>query len=76
MYDIYISNLAASSRNIVCTKGLLVENPSKARWQAQNNTRERERRTYKIIAMPQYRILVGQAVRSRRNIILVVLPAA
>ena len=69
MYDIYISNLAASSR-IVCTKGLLVENPSKARWQAHNNTRERH--TYKIIAMPQSRILVGQAVRSRRNIILVV----
>ena len=34
--------------------------------------RERERRTYKIIAMPQSRILVGQAVRSRRNIVLVV----
>ena len=34
---------------------------------------ERERRTYKIIAMPQSRILVSQAVRSRRNIILVVL---
>ena len=33
---------------------------------------KRERRTYKIIAMPQSRILVGQAVRSRRNIILVV----
>ena len=33
---------------------------------------ERERRTYKIIAMPQSRILVGQAVRSIRNIILVV----
>ena len=33
---------------------------------------ERERRTYKIIAMPQSRILVGQAVRSRRNIALVV----
>ena len=33
---------------------------------------ERERRTYKIIAMPQSRILVGQAVRSRRNIILLV----
>ena len=32
----------------------------------------RERRTYKIIAMPQSRILVGQAVRSRRNIVLVV----
>ena len=29
---------------IVCTKGLLVENPSKARWQAQDNTRERETR--------------------------------
>ena len=43
MYDIYISNLADSSRNIVCTKGLLVENPNKARWQAHNNTRERER---------------------------------
>ena len=34
--------------------------------------RERERRAYKIIAMPQSRILVSQAVRSRRNIILVV----
>ena len=34
--------------------------------------RERERRAYKIIAMPQSRILVGQAVRSRRNIVLVV----
>ena len=33
---------------------------------------ERERDTYKIIAMPQSRILVGQAVRSRRNIVLVV----
>ena len=33
---------------------------------------ERERRAYKIIAMPQSRILVGQAVRSRRNIVLVV----
>ena len=33
---------------------------------------ERERHTYKIIAMPQSRILVGQAVRSRRNIVLVV----
>ena len=34
--------------------------------------RERERRTYKIIAMPRSRILVGQAFRSRRNIIVVV----
>ena len=33
---------------------------------------ERERCTYKIIAMPQSLILVGQAVRSKRNIILVV----
>src|SRR5215216_540649 len=33
---------------------------------------KRERCTYKIIAMPQSRILVGQVVRSRRNIILVV----
>ena len=33
---------------------------------------KRERRSYKIIAMPQSRILVGQAVRSRRNIVLVV----
>ena len=33
---------------------------------------KRDRRTYKIIAMPQSRILVGQAVRSRRNIVLVV----
>ena len=33
---------------------------------------KRERRAYKIIAMPQSRILVGQAVRSRRNIFLVV----
>ena len=33
---------------------------------------ERERHAYKIIAMPQSRILVGQAVRSRRNIVLVV----
>ena len=33
---------------------------------------ERETHTYKIIAMPQSRILVGQAVRSRRNIVLVV----
>ena len=33
---------------------------------------KRERHTYKIIAMPQSRILVGQAVRSRRNIVLVV----
>ena len=57
---------------IVCTKGLLDENPSIARWQAQNNTRERERCAYKIISMPQSRILVGQAVRSRRNIVLVV----
>ena len=32
----------------------------------------REKRAYKIIAMPQSRILVGQAVRSRRNIVLVV----
>ena len=31
-----------------------------------------ERRTYKIIEMPQSRILVGQAVISRRNIVLVV----
>ena len=57
---------------IVCTKGLLVENPSKARWQAQNNTKERERHTYKIIAMRRSKILVGQAARSRRNIVLVV----
>ena len=57
---------------VVCTKGLLVENPSKAPWQAHNNTRERERHTYKIIAMPRFRILVGQVVRSRRNIVLVV----
>ena len=34
---------------------------------------KRERRAYKIIALPQSRILVGQAVRSRRNIVLVVL---
>ena len=33
---------------------------------------KRERHAYKIIAMPQSRILVGQALRSRRNIILVV----
>ena len=33
---------------------------------------KRERDTYKIVAMPQYRILVGQTVRSRRNIVLVV----
>ena len=33
---------------------------------------ERERCTYKIIAMPWSRILVGQAVRSRKNIVLVV----
>ena len=72
MYGIYISNLAANSKIIVSTKALLLENPSKARWQAHNNTRERERRTYKIIAMPQSRILVGQAVRSIRNIVLVV----
>ena len=74
MYDIYISNLAASSRNHCLHKGITGRKPSKARWQAQNNTRERERdtHTYKIIAMPRSRILVGQAVRSRRNIVLVV----
>ena len=33
---------------------------------------KRERRTYKIIAMPKSRMWVGQVVRSRRNIILVV----
>ena len=33
---------------------------------------ERERCAYKIIEMPQSWILVGQAVRSRRNIVLVV----
>ena len=33
---------------------------------------KRERHTYKIIAMPRSRILVGQAVRSRRNIVLIV----
>ena len=33
---------------------------------------ERERCAYKIIAMPRSRILVGQAVRSKRNIVLVV----
>ena len=33
---------------------------------------KRERHAYKIIAMPRSRILVGQAVRSRRNIVLVV----
>ena len=33
---------------------------------------ERERDAYKIIAMPRSWILVGQAVRSRRNIVLVV----
>ena len=33
---------------------------------------KRERHTYKIMPMPQSRILVGQAVRSRRNIVLVV----
>ena len=33
---------------------------------------KRERCAYKIIAMPQSRILVGQAIRSRRNIVLVV----
>ena len=33
---------------------------------------KRERDAYKIIVMPQSRILVGQAVRSRRNIVLVV----
>ena len=31
-----------------------------------------ERHAYKIIAMPRSRILVGQAIRSRRNIVLVV----
>ena len=31
-----------------------------------------ERHAYKIIAMPRSRILVGQAVRSRRNIVLIV----
>lgn len=34
--------------------------------------RERERHAYKIIAMPRSRILVGQAVRSIRNIVIVV----
>ena len=48
----------------------MVKNPNKARWQTHYSTRERH--TYKIIAMPQSRILVGQALRSRRNIILVV----
>ena len=33
---------------------------------------KRERRAYKIIPMPQSRTLVGQAVGSRRNIVLVV----
>ena len=33
---------------------------------------KRERHAYKIISMPRSRILVGQTVRSRRNIILVV----
>ena len=33
---------------------------------------KRERRAYKIIAMPPSRILFGQAVLSRRNIVLVV----
>ena len=56
------------------TKGLLVKNTSKARWQAHNITRERC--TYKIIAMLQSKILVGQGVRSRRNIILVALVKA
>jgi hypothetical protein len=56
------------------TKGLLAENPSKARWQAHNNTRER--RTYKIIAMLQSKSLVGQGVRSRRNIVLVALASS
>jgi hypothetical protein len=56
------------------TNGLLVENPSKARWQAQNNTRDR--RTYKIIAILQYKSLVGQGVRSRRNIVLVALASS
>ena len=58
MYDIYKSNLVASSRNHCLHKGI--------------TGYKRERRAYKIIAMPQSRILVGQAVRSKRNIILVV----
>ena len=33
---------------------------------------KRERHAYKIITMPRSRILVGQAVRSRRNIVLLV----
>ena len=33
---------------------------------------KRERHAYKIIELPRSRILVGQAVRSRRNIVLVV----
>ena len=33
---------------------------------------KRDRPAYKIIAMPQSRILVGQAARSKRNIVLVV----
>ena len=32
--------------------------------------RERERRAYKIIAMPQSNILVGQDLRSKRNTVL------
>ena len=56
------------------TKGLLAKNSSKAHRQAHNNTRER--RTYKIIAMLQSKSLVGQGVRSRRNIILVALASS
>ena len=58
---------------IVCTKDywskILAKHAGRHRTILE---RERERRTYKIIAMPQSRILVGQAVRSRRNIVLVV----
>ena len=72
MYDIYISNLAASSRNHCLHKRdywskILAKHAGRHR-----TIQERERHAYKIIAMPQSRILVGQAVRSRRNIVLVV----
>ena len=71
MYDIYISNLAASSRNHCLHKGI-TGRKSLQSMLAGTKQYKRERRAYKIIAMPQSRILVGQAVRSKRNIVLVV----
>ena len=71
MYDIYISNLAANSRNHCLQKGFSGQKSEQSTL-AGTQQYKRERRTYKIIAMPQSRILVGQAVRSRRNIVLVV----